>query len=87
MGAKGKAKAKVKPFIGKAKSKGKAKPKGKANVKGKADGQDKGQSRLLGWNAVQAGQPLGKTGSNAVRYQLKALVARDLEKHTPHEAL
>ena len=83
MGAKGKAKANANPFIGKAKSKGKATPKGKANVKGKAYGHDKGHAPLLGWNCIQASQPLGKTGSNTVKYQVQALVARDPEKITP----
>ena len=101
MGAKGKAKANVKSCIGKAKSKGKAKPKGKANVKGQADGQDEDQAQpqslvsssgvgsngSLGWHCIQPGPPMGKLGSQVAKYQLKALEARDPEKHTPHEAL
>ena len=42
---KGKAKANVKPSIGRAKLEGKAKPKDKANVKGNADGQDQDRAR------------------------------------------
>ena len=36
-----------------------------------------------GWNSIQPGQPLGKLGSHAVKYQLNALVAIDPEKNTP----
>ncbi len=102
MGAKEKAKANVNHVIGKAKPNGKAKAKGKANVKGKADGQEQdqaqpqelasssgvGSSSISGWDCIQPGQPLGKVGSNAARYMLKALVASGpREAHSPHEAL
>ena len=84
-----------KTSIGKAKLKGKAQPKGKANVKGKASGQDQAQPQelvsssgvgskgILGWNCIQPGQPMGKLGSQVVKYQLKALVASDPENNTP----
>ena len=96
MGAKGKAKAKAQACIGKAKPKGKSKPKGKINVNGKADGQyqDQAQPQELvsssgvgsrsgnGWNCIQPGQPIGKLGSQVVKYQLNAVVAIGPAKNT-----
>ena len=92
MGATSKPKAKVNPFIGK------AKPKGKANVKGKADGQGQDQAQpqrtvsssgagskcILGRNSIQPSRPLGKLVHKlSSTFFLKALVARNPEKHTP----
>ena len=67
------------------------KRKGKANAKGNADGQDQDQAQppracFFKWywmGLSQPSQPLGKLGSKAVKYQVKALVARDQEKRTP----
>ena len=96
MGASAKAKANgmanLKSSTGKAKLKGKVKPEGKAHVKGKADDQDQAQPQYLvsasgvgskgsnGWNCIQPGQPLGKLGSQYLKYHLQGLVESDPEK-------
>ncbi len=92
MGATGKAKAVVKPSIVKAKLKGNGHHKGQANVEGKADGQDQDQDQpqglgvgskiSLGWTCTQPGQPMGKLGSQGVKYELQASVAKDIENST-----
>ncbi|MFM7983740.1 MAG: hypothetical protein ACKPKO_30895, partial [Candidatus Fonsibacter sp.] len=96
MGAKCKAKAEVNPCIGKAQLNGKAKPNVKATVEDMPYGQDQDQNqdqpkqpgvgsiRKLGGDCAQPGRPMGKLGSQAVKYQLKVLVAMYLDKNTPH---
>ena len=92
---KSKIKANIKPSIVEAKLKGKAQPKGKANVKGNAYGQGQAQPQepvsssgagskgSKGGKCIKPSQPLGKLGSQAVKYQMKALVAIDPEENTP----
>ena len=64
-----------------------------------ADGQEQDQNQdkpkqpgvgsggNLRWDCVKPSKPMGKLGSQAVRYKVKALVASDPENNTPHEAL
>ena len=75
--------------------KGEAKPKGKANVKDKAYGQGQAQPQdpvsssgagsngSNGWNCIQPSHPMGKLGSQTVKYQTQALVASDPENNPP----
>ncbi|MFM7982545.1 MAG: hypothetical protein ACKPKO_24805, partial [Candidatus Fonsibacter sp.] len=59
---------------------GKFKAKGQANPKGNAS--DKGKAKCVvskwttGWDCIQPSQPIGKPGSQTVKYHLNALVAK-----------
>ena len=74
MGANGEANVNPSTGKGQGKAKSKAKPKGKANHKGNA--KRVRSNRTTGRDCIQPGQPMGKLGSQIVKYQFQALVAK-----------
>ena len=76
--AKGQATAKGPP---KAKAQGKAKATAKATAKAQGPAPALGSRGGKGWDAIQAGQPMGQLGAQAIKDHLNSLVAANPSKN------